>query len=99
MTAALLVKSVVEKEARDRQEAGNNQHSLKEIFPEGSNGQTRDKIGELAGVSCPVCSHTHRNMIEVLLLESPHPLKRIAMFYEISLDDLKYHRTVCMRRN
>jgi hypothetical protein len=95
MTAALLVKSVVEKEARERMI---DAHTAKEILPE-LNGQTRDKNGELAGVSCPVCSHTHRNMIEVLLLESPHPLKRISMFYEIDLDDLKYHRTVCMRRN
>ena len=98
MTAALLVKSVVEKEARDRQACGQGGVLLKENLPE-ANGQTRDKIGELAGVSCPVCSHTHRNMIEVLLLESPNPLKRISMVYEISLDDLKYHRTVCMRRN
>jgi len=46
--AALLIKSVLEKEARDRQGARTD---IKEIFPECSNGQTRDKIGELAGVS------------------------------------------------
>jgi len=50
-TVALLVKSVLEKEARERQEAGNNQHRVVEIFPPGEKGDTRDKIGELAGVS------------------------------------------------
>jgi len=58
--AALLIKSVLEKEARDRQEAGNNQHRVVEIFPPGENGvllpeilpeaskgDTRDKLGEM----------------------------------------------------
>lgn len=46
--AALLIKSVLEKEARDRQGSRND---IVEIFPPSENGKTRDKIGELAGVS------------------------------------------------
>jgi protein gp37 len=49
--AALLVKSVMEKEARDRQACGQGGILLPEILPEASKGDTRDKIGELAGVS------------------------------------------------
>ena len=47
--AALLIKSVLEKEARERMI---DAHTAKEILPE-LNGQTRDKIGELAGVILP----------------------------------------------
>ena len=43
--AALLIKSVLEKEARERMI---DAHTAKEILPE-LNGQTRDKIGENSG--------------------------------------------------
>jgi len=47
--AALLIKSVLEKEARDRQ-GTRTDLNIPEILPE-CKGDTRDKIGELAGVS------------------------------------------------
>ena len=43
LEAALLVKSVMEKEARERMI---DAHTAKEILPE-LNGQTRDKLGEM----------------------------------------------------
>jgi hypothetical protein len=46
---------------------------------------------------CPVCKNLHRNFIEVLL-DSPHPIERISLFYEIDVKDLEYHKTTCMER-
>ena len=53
-TVALLVKSVLEKEARERQLSTLKQNGSSdvEIFPQREDeGRTRDKLGELAGVS------------------------------------------------
>lgn len=66
--AALLIKSVLEKEARDRQGARTD---IKEIFPECSNGQTRDKIGELAGVSGKTV-----DKVEYIQKYAPEDIKR-----------------------
>ncbi|WP_181391376.1 hypothetical protein ACKUB1_17840 [Methanospirillum stamsii] len=46
---------------------------------------------------CPVCSCTHKRMVEYLMMESPHSLKRISMFYELPIDALEHHKTHCMK--
>jgi hypothetical protein len=44
-------RAILAKLAKERMEAGKNQHSPKENFPEGSTGQTRDALGASIGVS------------------------------------------------
>lgn len=48
---AIDILPLLEHEARKRMEAGVNQYSLTEIFPEASAGESRDKAGEMFGVS------------------------------------------------
>ena len=48
---ALEVEKYLAVEARQRQEAGNNQHRLKEIIPEGSQGQARDQAAAIVGTN------------------------------------------------
>lgn len=47
---------------------------------------------------CIVCSHLHQGMIEELLW-SPLKIERIALFYELDIKDLEYHKNNCMENH
>ena len=50
MREAETLEGIEKQRAKDRQEAGNNQHRVKEIFPERETGQTRDKVAKQTGI-------------------------------------------------
>lgn len=50
MKEAEALEGIEKERAKNRQETGNNQHRLKEIFPEPSQGQTRDKVAQQTGI-------------------------------------------------
>jgi len=46
-------------------------------------------------MTCPVCGHPHVRMVNELL-NSAHPLERIAMFYELDVHALRDHQVKCL---
>ena len=47
-------------------------------------------------MACEICNHPHRRGLEMLLLESPHPVSRLSAWYELTEEAIEKHKSECM---